>query len=136
MIRQFFVYGTLKRGQRNERVWPTEATEILVAWAHGQLFGRSDYPAMKPGSDRVLGELWRFDETQVDEVFRALDILEGTNGNSPSDLYHRAVVETFGTDGKTLGNANTYLYVRDPNASGFRLIAPNDDSYVAWPADS
>ena len=117
-------------------VWPVEPIEVQIAWVHGKLFGRRDYPAMKPGTNRVLGEIWRFDDSDIDNVFRSLDILEGTNGSSPDDLYHRAIVSAHDLNGQPLGNANTYLYVRDPNANGFHLIAPQDDGYVAWPAPS
>lgn len=132
-ICQFFVYGTLKRTERNESAWPVSPTDVQIAWVRGRLYGHRDYPAMKPGLDRVLGELWRFDEPSVASVIRSLDQLEGTHGNSPSDLYHRHVVETFDLNNRSCGKTNTYFYVRDPIANGFHLIEPNEDDYAAWP---
>ena len=136
MSHQFFVYGTLKRGYRNETVWPCRPLSIQSAWVRGALFAGPNYPAMKTGSDRVLGEVWMFDESACPEVLWALDALEGTNGNSPQDLYHRFVTETFDVDGNALGEAYVYRFVSDPPLQGFVRIPVGSDDYVVWPADS
>jgi gamma-glutamylcyclotransferase (GGCT)/AIG2-like uncharacterized protein YtfP len=100
----------------------------------GTLFDGPSYPAMKAGGDRVLGELWSFDDSQRDLVTQALDALEGTNANSPHDLYHRLVAEAFDTQGMTLGNASMYHFVGDPTENGFVQMTPRSDHYVVWPA--
>ncbi len=137
MTNSFFVYGTLKRGLRNEPVWPHPPTGIQPAWASGTLFDRPEYPAMKAGTDRVLGELWRFDAIHLTDTLAAVDRLEGTNDNSPGDLYHRVVVPVFDANGcvqdKLLGEAYTYHYVRDPMEFGFHRIKPNANNFATWP---
>jgi gamma-glutamylcyclotransferase (GGCT)/AIG2-like uncharacterized protein YtfP len=136
MTCHFFVYGTLKRGLKYEHVWPSEPLSVQAAWVRGVLFDGPSYPAMKPGGDRVLGELWSFDASQCDLVTRSLDALEGTNSNSPDDLYHRFVTEAFDRQGARLGDANVYHFVRDPLQNGFVQMSPRSDNYVAWPAAS
>ncbi|QDT12223.1 gamma-glutamylcyclotransferase family protein [Planctomycetes bacterium K23_9] len=131
---QFFVYGTLKRGLRNESVWPRAPLSVQVAWTRGLLYGGPHYPAMKPGHDRVRGELWTFDCDQCEAVTKSLDVLEGTNNNSPGDLYHRSIAEVFDLHGQSLGQANLYHYARDPLDHGFKKLQPQDDNYVDWPA--
>ena len=148
MIRQFFVYGTLKRGQRNESIWPHRPVAVHDCWVTGQLMGRSDYPAMIAGEDHVLGELWSFGDSDVPDVIAQLDRLEGTSGNQPDDLYHRILVSTFDLDDNPLGEAYTYHYVPDPIMHGFVRIEAGEPrssdvrgsgdlrGYVAWPAVS
>ena len=137
MLNQIFVYGTLKKGQRNEGVWPKCPLQIQPAWVRGRLFDRQDYPAMQAGDDRVLGELWTMAADDMNEVIRSLDHLEGTQGNGPNDVYHRLHVQVFDFDldlaEGSLGDAITYLYVRDPLADGFTLMTPGSNDFVEWP---
>ena len=136
-INSFFVYGTLKRGLRNECVWPTKPIQIWEAWISGQLYERSDYPALKEGIDRVLGEVWLFEDEDVEPVTRALDLLEGTNGNGANDLYHRISVEPFSLTERPTITAWTYRYVGNPIDHGFRRMYPcENEGYVVWPAAS
>ncbi|KAA5541470.1 gamma-glutamylcyclotransferase [Roseiconus nitratireducens] len=121
--RGVFVYGTLKRGQCREHAWPAVPRDIRPAWIRARLFGRADYPAITAGEDRVVGELWTFDDGQMDSVLRVLDQIEGTSGNQPHDLYHRHVVQVSGLDDHPLGDAYTYFYNSDPARDGFQPVA-------------
>ncbi|MEM9586667.1 MAG: gamma-glutamylcyclotransferase family protein [Planctomycetota bacterium] len=132
----FFVYGTLKAGQRNEHWWPVRPLRIEPAWVLGRLFGRSDYPAMVAGDDRVLGEIWWFREAQSDEVLVALDRLEGTNQPGEVDLYQRQSVAANSLQGRLLGAAMTYWYANDPVQDGFRYVRPDANGYATWQAES
>lgn len=139
-----FVYGTLKRGQCRESAWPAGPKEIVPGWVHGELWGRDDYPALLPGGHRVRGELYRYDGESIRDVLSALDEIEGTDGNSPSDLYHRHVVDAFrsapapadrvtGSDRETREErAYVYFYNRDPAADGFVRITPVA-GWQSWP---
>ncbi len=130
---QFFVYGTLKRGLRYDDVWPCQPLHVNVAWTLGTLFTGPHYPAMKAGSDRVVGELWVFDPSQRENVVKSLDVLEGTTDNHVDDLYHRLVATVYDFDGQSLGKAYLYHFARDPLQHGFTRLSAADDGYVAWP---
>lgn len=128
-----FVYGTLKRGQCREAMWPVSPHTIRSAWVRGNLFGREDYPAMVAGPNKVLGEAWSFEPSQMARVLAALDEIEGTDGNGPSDLYHRVIVNAFGIDDLPIGNAFTYHYHRSVGNDGFREM-PIEEGYQQWPS--
>ena len=117
-----FVYGTLKRGQCRESLWPVEPREVLASWVRGTLFGRADYPALMTGTHRVCGELWGFHCEDMPRVLEVLDAIEGTSGNSPEDLYHRRVVDVFMADCHRNCRAYTYFYNRDPLADRFTEV--------------
>lgn len=129
-----FVYGTLKRDQCRGHLWPARPISVVAAWTRGVLMGRADYPAMVPGDDRVLGEVWTFDDRDMPEVLRVLDEIEGTNQPGYADLYVRVVVETFDQNGSPLGPANAYHYAGDPAGDGFIRITPESEGDgVSWP---
>lgn len=135
-VTSFFVYGTLKRGQCREHLWPKTPVKIRNAWVAGELYDREDYPAMKAGTDRVQGELWTFEPTEIGHVIQVLDQIECTNGNSPTDLYHRHEIESVC---ETTGDpilAIAYFYVRNPMTDGFVRIEPDETGSVHWPPQS
>lgn len=140
-IEQVFVYGTLQRGQVREPLWPCTPSEIRSAWTRGRLYHRHDYPAMLPGSDRVVGELWRFSAGEMPKVLKVLDEIEGVGQPGEADLYRRVAVETFAAEtfaaeGRTLGVAFAYHYARSPVADGFVPVEPSAaDDTVAWKPD-
>ncbi len=126
-----FVYGTLKRGQCREHLWPLPPRSIQIGWSHGRLFGRHDYPAMTPGNDRVIGELWEFDESAIEIVLPLLDQIEGTNQPGQTDLYCRVVTDVYAAeDDGCLGQAWTYHYATDPETNGFTRI---EQQPARWP---
>jgi gamma-glutamylcyclotransferase (GGCT)/AIG2-like uncharacterized protein YtfP len=122
-----FVYGTLKRGQCRETCWPLTPSSIVSAWTRGTLFGRSDYPAMTPGTDRVSGELWTFSSDGIARVLAVLDEVE-----EAPDLYQRVAVPVFDMDQRTLGIAWTYLYATEPTTDGFTPLKPCPSDWVRW----
>ena len=129
-----FVYGTLKRGQCRSGLWPAEPLSIQAAWTRGTLFGRSDYPAMTAGADRVLGELWSFIEDDVPRVITVLDQIEGTNQPGRADLYVRVQADTWDLQDRPLKIANVYHYACDPIDHGFVRLQPEGEQFVQWPA--
>ncbi|TWU08563.1 gamma-glutamylcyclotransferase family protein [Stieleria varia] len=132
-LHHFFVYGTLKRGQCRERMWPAAPLRIAPAWTLGHLYGRDDYPAMTTGTDRVLGECWTYESSDVEAVFKTLDEIEGTEGNSPTDLYHRHEIQIHLLDDETRLFAQAYFYVKPPETDGFQRIQPDANHHVVWP---
>lgn len=136
MITTVFVYGTLKRGQCRESLWPVAPRRIQPGWTRGALFDRPDYPAMTAGPDRVLGELWTFEAERVDAVLKVLDQIEGANQPGQVDLYHRVVTAVAADDESPLGEAWSYHYATDPLADGFQRILADRTGHVQWPAEA
>lgn len=135
MITAVFVYGTLKQGECRHPLWPAEPLSIQQAWVHGALYGGPEYPAMTPGNDRVLGELWTLQATDMDTVLRVLDEIEGTNQPGRPDMYRRVEIESWSLDDQPLTTAYTYHYAADLARDGFsRLLPADDESFVRWPA--
>jgi gamma-glutamylcyclotransferase (GGCT)/AIG2-like uncharacterized protein YtfP len=135
MTTAVFVYGTLKQGQCREHHWPHRPRSIQAAWVAGTLYTRHDYPAMRRGDDRVLGEFWQFDPAAIPAVLATLDQVEGTNQPGQPDLYQRFVAPVIGLDGRPLGNAWCYRYAIDPTGDGFTPVKPpaDGDDFVRWP---
>ncbi|WP_436715654.1 gamma-glutamylcyclotransferase family protein [Roseiconus lacunae] len=139
-VNSFFVYGTLKRGQCREKLWPAEPSSVHPAWVVATLYGRHDYPAMTRGDSRVIGEVWTFSDSELPLVMCVLDEIEGTDGNGPSDLYHRYVVEAtllsgnlqHDRDNSDCVKAYAYFYNNDPVKDGFH-VQPIDKGRQAWP---
>jgi gamma-glutamylcyclotransferase (GGCT)/AIG2-like uncharacterized protein YtfP len=126
-----FVYGTLKRGQCREHCWPVPPSKIFDGYVLGTLYGRSDYPALVAGADRVIGELWCYD-TALDRVVQVLDEIEETNQVGVPDLYKRAIVQVHSLDGNLIGPAYTYHYAQDLKADGFSYHMPVE-GWSRWP---
>ena len=144
-ICRFFVYGTLCRGQCRERCWPCVPLEITPAWTFGTLYSRHDYPAMRPGNDRVRGECWRFSPEQMSQVREVLDQVEGTDQPGVANLYDRVVVEVYPlasidraqvTTADQLGTAMAYHYATQPEQDGFQRVVPEKSCGVRWPTTS
>lgn len=142
-ITRFFVYGTLCRGQCREKCWPLEPLEITPAWTFGTLYGRADYPAMRPGNDRVMGECWRFDAAAIAEVRMVLDEIEVTDQPGIPNLYDVVAVEVFTlasvdqpvtASSDRIGLAQAYHYSNPPEQDGFIKITPFVGHIVRWPA--
>lgn len=154
LICNFFVYGTLCRGQCRANLWPAAPQKIVPAWVSGELFGRKDYPAMRPGTARIAGECWQFDQIDVPTVIRALDRIEGTNQPGAANLYDRVLLkafplERFGDEilhsvdhrqdpGSNFPDSGVlaygYHYAIDPREHGFCQIRPSaEDSLCRWP---
>lgn len=86
-----FVYGTLKRGQCRAPLWPIPPQRVEVARARGALYRLETYPALLPGPDIVLGELWHF---ATEEMPRTLEVLDEVEHyvDGGDDLYTRQMV--------------------------------------------
>lgn len=141
-ITRFFVYGTLCRGQCREKCWPREPLEITPAWTFGTLFGRADYPAMRPGNDRVIGECWRFDADAIAHVRMVLDEIEVTDQPGMPNLYDAVAVEVFtlasidqrvAASSDRIGLAQAYHYSNPPERDGFLRMASLGGQGIRWP---
>jgi gamma-glutamylcyclotransferase (GGCT)/AIG2-like uncharacterized protein YtfP len=82
-----FVYGTLRRHERNFCLLNNAELVAAQAWTNGQLYDTGfGYPAIQESRTGVVyGELYLISEEQL----RRLDELEGYSENSRNNLYNR-----------------------------------------------
>ncbi|WP_279401691.1 gamma-glutamylcyclotransferase [Piscibacillus salipiscarius] len=82
-----FVYGTLRRYERNHHLLEDAKLVSQQAWTKGRLIDTGyDYPAMLlDNDDHVYGELYEVDH----DVLKQIDKLEGYQGISETDHYQR-----------------------------------------------
>ncbi|TWU16167.1 gamma-glutamylcyclotransferase family protein [Allorhodopirellula heiligendammensis] len=141
-IDRFFVYGTLCRGQCREKCWPCQPLEITPGWTLGTLYGRADYPAMRPGNDRVRGECWRFDAGDLERVRTVLNQIEVTDQPGVPNLYDAVSVNVYRIDSieqdelleaDCIGVAQAYHYSIPPERDGFVKLTPKSSREISWP---
>jgi gamma-glutamylcyclotransferase (GGCT)/AIG2-like uncharacterized protein YtfP len=145
----YFVYGTLCRGQCRQHCWPIAPLGIHPAWARGTLYGREDYPALRPGNERVGGECWFFNQSDAARVTEVLDEIEVTNQPGHPNLYDRVELQVNLLDSpyQNLPNeaapmlswtAFAYHYATDPLLDGFQRMperATEAGKMAVWPAE-
>jgi gamma-glutamylcyclotransferase (GGCT)/AIG2-like uncharacterized protein YtfP len=127
-----FVYGTLQRGHCRQACWPHPPRQVQPATARGRLFDLGAYPALVPGDELVLGELWHFGPEQIDATLDALDRIEGYDAG-PLALYTRQVVVCYDRAGGSC-RAHAYLYARHEDLRHAARIRPNADGLCVWTA--
>jgi gamma-glutamylcyclotransferase (GGCT)/AIG2-like uncharacterized protein YtfP len=93
LITAFFVYGTLKSGHLRGGLWPCKPLAIEPAVARAALFDLGPYPAITPGNDWVLGELWKFSPSDMSKTKTVLDQIEGYQELGQGNEYDRRVVD-------------------------------------------
>ncbi|HLO11847.1 MAG TPA: gamma-glutamylcyclotransferase [Pseudoneobacillus sp.] len=102
-----FVYGTLRKNEKNDFLLKDANLISEQSWTFGELFdtGRG-YPMMKPTANKkVYGEVYEVSEKEL----ASLDQLENYEVGSKNNLYER-VVQTIYTD---RGEVQAFLYVSD-----------------------
>jgi len=83
---KLFVYGTLRRGEISFDKLGQVNPLAEQAWTQGTLFETIyDYPALRPGTDWVYGELYEISGVALPIV----DEWEGYAGDPETDLYYR-----------------------------------------------
>jgi gamma-glutamylcyclotransferase (GGCT)/AIG2-like uncharacterized protein YtfP/cation transport regulator ChaC len=102
-----FVYGTLRKHERNHALLKQTTLIAEQAWTLGELFdtGRG-YPMVRSSSHRkVYGELYEVSEEQLTRLDELEDYQVGRNNN----LYER-VIQTIYTD---RGEVEAFLYLSE-----------------------
>lgn len=129
----FFVYGTLKRGECRQHMWPRSPLVVEEAWVHGELYDAGSYPALLPGSDQVLGELWSFLPSDFEAIVKVLDEIEEYRPGDPYNLYNREIVDCETLSGRRT-SAYTYVYARQHDLPTFKRLASTSDraEFVQW----
>jgi gamma-glutamylcyclotransferase (GGCT)/AIG2-like uncharacterized protein YtfP len=81
-----FVYGTLRKGQRNDiNLYQPQPHYIGTAWVKGQLYSRGWYPGIRLGGEQsVLGEIYKVSA----QLLAQIDVLEEV-APVPSGEYQR-----------------------------------------------
>jgi gamma-glutamylcyclotransferase (GGCT)/AIG2-like uncharacterized protein YtfP len=105
-----FVYGTLRPGgYYHRRLLAGKPVTATPAWVRGRLYALSPgYPGLRPGENRVEGEVLSF---ACDGILAALDALEGFDPADPLSLkgeYTRGLCEAFAPEGPLLGKVWVY----------------------------
>ncbi len=126
-----FVYGTLKRGQLRESMWPHQPSSVRGATIQAKLYDLGPYPAITTGDDLVRGEVWCFRREHVADTIRELDAIEGYQ-QGQHDLYVRRVVECTVTNGD-LVSAFAYFYASQTDLTDENRIHRGDDESCSWP---
>lgn len=101
-----FVYGTLKKGERNHHYLKDAELVSDQCWTHGQLYDTGKgYPAMVQHSEnRVYGELYSVTAEQLQRV----DELEGYVGPGADNHYDRVVQRVCSESGEFGGVVYVY----------------------------
>jgi gamma-glutamylcyclotransferase (GGCT)/AIG2-like uncharacterized protein YtfP/cation transport regulator ChaC len=102
-----FVYGTLRKHERNHFLLKDSKLISEQAWTFGKLFDTGNgYPMMKKSSrQKVYGELYEVNQKQL----ASLDELEGYQVNSKDNLYEREIRTVFSDNGE----CSAYLYLSE-----------------------
>ena len=119
-VRDFFVYGTLKRGQSNYPLVAAAVRGITPATIRGRLYDVGPFPALAVGDDAVSGEVLTVAPEALARLLVVLDDLEGYElGDPEGSMYVRRVVLATTVAGGTV-RAYAYFYNRDPG--GLRYL--------------
>lgn len=127
-----FVYGTLKRGEQRQRMWPHEPVEVRRATVLAALYDLGPYPAMGEGEDPVAGELWFPKAEHTEATLAALDAIE-CFGQDDVDLYVRRIAQCREAAGELL-RAYTYFYADEELLADARRVRPDSDGCCRWTA--
>jgi gamma-glutamylcyclotransferase (GGCT)/AIG2-like uncharacterized protein YtfP len=125
-----FVYGTLKRGERRGGQWPRRPLLVERATVRGELHDLGPYPALLPGQQLVLGELWHFRPADIPPTLATLDEIEGF-AQHDEDLYVRRIVESWTANGQQ-HLAFTYFYARSSDLSLESRVVPSTNGVCCW----
>jgi gamma-glutamylcyclotransferase (GGCT)/AIG2-like uncharacterized protein YtfP len=143
MITDFFVYGTLKRGECRESMWPRKPLRIREGFVLARLYDLGDYPAIRVDTfegdeplDWVNGEVWSFDRSNFTTTLAALDEIEVTNQRGYRNLYDQVLVRVHDQPGSRSSRlALAYQYSSPGRLIHSRCLRPREDaSFVFWSA--
>ncbi|GII25710.1 gamma-glutamylcyclotransferase family protein [Planosporangium mesophilum] len=114
----FFVYGTLRSGQRNyaRLLAGRTVSEHPATLAGGTMYDSGGFPYLirtdGQTDGQIVGNLMEVGEADFDEVLATLDRLEGYDPDSARNHYNRIVVPVTTMDAETV---EAYTYVADPS---------------------
>lgn len=117
-----FVYGTLRKDDRNHKLLKDAVCIASHCWTDGKLFDSyKGYPFLVQSNDsRVVGELYVVDDAQLSD----LDRLEDYHGSGKNNLYDRVEQMVYTKS----GNYQAFVYVLPDkrNTKNMQLIESGD----------
>ncbi|WP_433742549.1 gamma-glutamylcyclotransferase [Falsibacillus pallidus] len=115
-----FVYGTLRRHEKNHSILAKERLAASQAWINGTMFDTgSGYPTVElQGSSMVYGELYEINEA----ILPALDELEGYRDGEEGSLFNRTICKVH-TD---IGEYEAHVYTSGNKKMNKDLIEGGD----------
>lgn len=127
-----FVYGTLRRGEKNHlRYFEGRIRFLGMAAARGELYVHLEeeycYPCLLPGEGEVKGELVEPRPELYDLVLAELDALEDYDPRSDSGLYLRRPIDVLTEEGEAV-RCWGYLW-NGPGKPGPKV---EGGDFVAW----
>ncbi len=150
IVADFFVYGTLKRGECREAVWPTRPTRIREGFILGKLYDLGPYPAIRVDEsddegagwdnghptdlDWIKGEVWSMNHNDVITTLATLDEIEGTNQRGYRNLYDQVLVRVYDRIGsKSSRLALCYQYSSAGRLDQHPRVLPRaGEAFVSW----
>ena len=114
MLNKFFVYGTLKEDQWNDReLYSNNRVSVEKANVVGRIYAVAGFPGVKLTGDGVVhGEIHTYPEGMVAKITRAMDALEGYEEGRGGNHYNRKIVKATLESGEVI-DANIYEYARE-----------------------
>ena len=112
-------------------MWPHQPIEVVDATIQAALYDLGPYPAITEGTDTISGELWRFQDEDVDKTLEVLDEIEWYQQDG-NDLYIRQVVECKQSRGTT-DLAYAYFYANQTELSSANRVKADVDGLCRWP---
>ena len=124
----FFVYGTLRAGQKNAHLLRGAVVQRRPASLSGaRMFDLGPYPMIIESDDGAIqGELVEIEAANYSAILRALDVLEGVDGadpENPAALYRR-LSRSIEIEGETV--AAWVYFGRESLARRGRLVEGGD----------
>lgn len=128
---RIFAYGTLKRGECREHCWPLPPQDVQHAWIHATLYDLGEYPAILPGDDRVVGEIWTFPAEHAARTLEVLDQIEDYREQT-DDLYRRCQVTAWLRDRDERQEVLAYFYWQPQHLTPQQRVQPCNDGLCTW----
>lgn len=120
-----FVYGTLRRGERNHHYLDVATCIYHQSWIRGTLYDTtSGYPAMQESkTNHIYGEIYEVSESQL----QAIDRLEGFVEGGLDNLFVRTEATVYNDMGVEL---NAIIYTAGQPSSDSSEVIPSGDWLV------